>query len=394
MSILGGLLIGLSYSGSMAAIFCFVAFVPMLIVAKNSNLSVTILYAAISSAAALLVQYLSNVSSVTISSAILQFLIFALPWVFYQLIRFRHNEKLAYLSFVSSWIFLEWIAAQYFVNWVGLQLGHAAIVFPSMVQLYDFLGVSAGSIWILAINIHISRIILPAQTYTGKYALINGILVLTIPILVSFFWTEQQKSGSISGKIKNINDKLVLCSDKNEVIYANEKKNADNIYDSVSDTVQNATITYADGKKSAIPAKKIRVGSLGGIKNQYIVVSKFAGQNCGLLNSSSLLRADLIRLYAIENCGLLISYDEGSNVAASIVRSRALENNLDILVLKKDEAKLYSKTGGQISLSSNFNIATQKHSFFSLYGDLSGRLSIFVSIWMLLGTIVKPFRKK
>jgi hypothetical protein len=71
-----------------------------------------------------------------------------------------------------------------------------------------------------------------------------------------------------------------------------------------------------------------------------------------------------------------------------------MENNLNILVLKKDQSQLYLKTGAQMRPSSNFNLDAQKHGFFSLYGDLTGRLSIFVSIWMLLGTIVKPFRKK
>ena len=148
----------------MAAIICFIAFVPMLIVVKNNNFTTTALYAVLSSASALFVVYLFALTKLTISSAIVQFLIFALPWVFYQLIRLRHNEKLGYLAFVSSWVFLEWIAAQYIGKWLGLQLGHAAIVLPFLVQWYEFLGISVGTVWILAINIHISRIIRPAQS--------------------------------------------------------------------------------------------------------------------------------------------------------------------------------------------------------------------------------------
>jgi hypothetical protein len=62
--------------------------------------------------------------------------------------------------------------------------------------------------------------------------------------------------------------------------------------------------------------------------------------------------------------------------------------------LKKDQASLYLKSGKRLNLFKEFNLKLEKHSFFSLYGDLTGRLSIFVTLWMLLGTIVKPYRKK
>ena len=366
----------------------------MLIVVKNNNFTTTALYAALSSASALFVVYLFALTKLTISSAIVQFLIFALPWVFYQLIRLRHNEKLGYLALVSSWVFLEWMAAQYIGKWLGLQLGHAAIVLPFLVQWYEFLGISAGTVWILAINIHISRIILPAQSYTRKQASMNGILVLLLPVIVSICWTDHQKTGSISGKIIDLNGRQTLILDNNEVLSANEKRISDNLYESASDTVENATITNAKGEKSTILARKVRIGSIGGVKNQFIVTSNFNRQIYGLVNGSSLLRADLIRLYALEKCSLLICIDDDSNVSPAIAVSRAMENNLNILVLKKDRSQLYLKTGAQMRPSSNFNLDAQKHGFFSLYGDLTGRLSIFVSIWMLLGTIVKPFRKK
>jgi hypothetical protein len=52
------------------------------------------------------------------------------------------------------------------------------------------------------------------------------------------------------------------------------------------------------------------------------------------------------------------------------------------------------KSGKDITEVNEIKIETKKPGFFTLYGDLIGRLSIFVSLWMLLGSIVKPFRKK
>ncbi len=393
LSLVGGLLSGLIFLENAAAMLTFVAFVPMLIIAKKCNFLITNLYAVLCAILAISIQNWSCISNAGAIEYTIQLLIFTLPWVLYQLIRSRHNEKLGYLTLVSSWVFLEWLAAQYATNWVGLQLGHSLMVFPFLVKWYSLLGISAGTVWILVINIQLSRIILPAQSFTRNQALINGSLVLIIPILISIFWVKSQESGTISGILKDNNGRIVLSSSKNEMLVANEGSQKSNLYDSSCDTVVNAGFVNGEGNNRQLSTKMVRMGNIGGIKGQYITVGDFDNKRIGLINGSSLVRADLVRVYALEKCAMLICFAEASEISASIVSSRAMENNIDILLLKKEQAILYLKSGKRMQKIKDFNLKHEKHSFFSLYGDLTGRLSIFVTLWMLLGTIVKPYRK-
>jgi hypothetical protein len=62
--------------------------------------------------------------------------------------------------------------------------------------------------------------------------------------------------------------------------------------------------------------------------------------------------------------------------------------------VQKSHSTLFLKTGEEKEAMKEIRLETKKPGFFTLYGDLIGRLSIFVSLWMLLGSIVKPFRKK
>ena len=393
LSLIGALLLALCFVNNWASMLCFIALVPMLIVVKKSSFLHSAIFTLINSALVVLIIRITSVE-MSIEASIGQFLIFALPWIFYQHIRINHNEKLGYLALVSGWIFLEWVAAQYFGSWTGLQLGHSLTGVPFLVKWYGFLGVSAGSVWILAINIQLSRIILPAQSFTRKHATINGILVMMLPILSSFFWPDAEKSGNISATTLDVNGKILLLSENDKSLSANELKFDHRIYNSVFDTVKNATIGDKEGKEIAVLSKKLRVGHIGGIKNQHLIIADFENKRIGLLNASSMLRADLVRLYALEKCSLLICYTEAASIPRQILRSRAIENNIDILFVQKSHSSLFLKSGKDITEVNEIKIETKKPGFFTLYGDLIGRLSIFVSLWMLLGSIVKPFRKK
>jgi hypothetical protein len=393
LSLIGALLLALCFVNNWASLLCFIALVPMLIVVKKSSFLQSAIFTLINSALVVLIIRITSVE-MSIEASIGQFLIFALPWIFYQHIRINHNEKLGYLALVSGWIFLEWVAAQYFGSWTGLQLGHSLTGVPFLVKWYGFLGVSAGSVWILAINIQLSRIILPAQSFTRKHATINGILVMMLPILSSFFWPDAEKSGNISATTLDVNGKILLLSENDKSLSANELKFDHRIYNSVFDTVKNASIGDKEGKEIAVMPKKLRVGHIGGIKNQHLIIADFENKRIGLLNASSMLRADLVRLYALEKCSLLICYTESASIPRQILRSRAIENNIDILFVQKSHSTLFLKTGEEKEAMKEIRLETKKPGFFTLYGDLIGRLSIFVSLWMLLGSIVKPFRKK
>jgi hypothetical protein len=211
---------------------------------------------------------------------------------------------------------------------------------------------------------------------------------------VSVFWLDSEKKDILSVKLKEENGKTLLQSENDKSLSANELIINQHLYNIAFDTVKNALIRDKEGNESAVVTKKLRVGSIEGVKYQHLTISDFDKNRIGLINGSSILRADLLRLYALEKCGMIICYADKSTISPQIVRSRALENNIDILLLKKDQATLFLKTGEEKEAMKEIRLETKKTVFFSHYGDLIGRLSIFVSIWMLLGSIVKPFRKK
>jgi predicted nucleotidyltransferase len=126
-----------------------------------------------------------------------------------------------------------------------------------LVKWYGFLGVSAGSVWILAINIQLSRIILPAQSFTRKHATINGILVMMLPVLSSFFWPDAEKSGNISATTLDVNGKILLLSENDKSLSANELKFDHRIYNSVL----NPEIWNGDVLKPEVVDKMLKVAN-------------------------------------------------------------------------------------------------------------------------------------
>lgn len=398
-ALFSALLWGFAYMPNLFFLLGFVAFVPLLIAMKRSSLNLGIILAFAAALPALLIadNSLWNRASIPelIITLIIQLLFFALPWVMYQLIRLRHNEKLGYVALVSSWLSLEWFAAQFFGLWSGLQLGFGPAYFPVIVQWYSFLGATAGTLWILAINIHISRIIMPTKSYTRRSAGLNGAAILLLPICVSLFWPVTKNPLTISTTVLQKDNNNVLISSNQEILEAKAADNSTLWYRAGTDTLKFAQITDISGNNKAIGVKTIWTDGIAGKSSQFLTLCNFDGIKCGLINASSLVRTETVRLYAAEKANLLIAYAAPTDINLLMLRSRALENRFNILTFSKDgSARLLSSYGEIIQLNDSINTVTGDAGFFALYGDLIGRLSIFVSIWLVLGTIVKPFRKR
>jgi hypothetical protein len=394
-----GLLWGLSYQSSVFSLVSFAGLLPLFWSINKTNIAGASVIAFSSALLAVFVGVFADLQHMNSGQAILftvvQTTVLALPWIIYQLIRSRHNQKLGYVAFVSSWLTLEWLSSQFLGIGQSWQLGYSAAVFPLIIQWYCFLGVSAGTLWILSINIHISRIIWPALAHTRRSAIINGSIVLIVPIVASLVWPSGKGSDTISATVVQNKKSAVLMSEGMESLLGKAAKHSGFWYNASNDTLKTAYLINKEGSAELIQGKTVWISGIGGISSQTLMLTDFADIRCGLLNASSFIHAESVRLYSADKCKLLIGFDADRNTDPLKIACRAIENRMNILILtSKGDATLYLNSGSRFDFNGKFSANIADPSFFVLYGDLVGRLSIFVTGWLLLGTLVKPFRKK
>jgi len=420
-----GLLLGLSFIFPPLALLAFVAISPMLWAASKTNLAFFSALAFFSNLLAVLLllpelQWQS--ASITFQYITIQTLLWTSPWVIYQVVRGRSNQKLGYIALVSSWLLLEWTAGQTWGNWQGLQLGYAPATVAALIQWYDILGTTGGSLWVLAINIQLYRIIWPSMPHARRAGILNGSAVLLLPIIASLImgiYNASPLKNSVKmfavASIHATNTETVelpiflsagdITKFGNAKILAAQGKQ-DNAfwYKAAIDTIVNAVYTK-EGTQTAIVGKNVMTIGIAGNRWQTMVFADFAGYRCGLLNAGSFMRTETVRLYAQQDAELLcgFSYDSDYFVAwrrQVIASAKAIENRKNVLIFNPDgNAYLIHPSGKTFVLNSSNTIEKTKpapvcDSFFSAYGDLVGRLSIFVTAWLLLGSFVKPFRNR
>ncbi|MDR1726194.1 MAG: apolipoprotein N-acyltransferase [Bacteroidales bacterium] len=101
------------------------------------------------------------------------------------------NKKKTILFFPLIWIMFENIHQSWDLNFPWFNLGNAFADMPAMVQWYEWLGASGGSLWILMVNtlLAITVISIHRNEMYLKYILISG-SVLFIPIITSLimYW--------------------------------------------------------------------------------------------------------------------------------------------------------------------------------------------------------------
>jgi hypothetical protein len=70
---------------------------------------------------------------------------------------------------------------------------------------------------------------------------------------------------------------------------------------------------------------------------------------------------------------------------------RAIENRKNIILLQSNGNLSGYYPSGKVMEVKGSGVETEKtaDSFFCSYGDLAGRISFFISAWLILGTIAK-----
>lgn len=417
-SLSSGILWGFAYQAGLQSLLAFFAMLPLLWLISVSKGQQAYIFPILSSLIAVLIADNTLWQRMSIGDAafyiIIQTLIFYIPWFLYQLVRSRHNQKLAYVALVSSFLTLEWTSSQIFGPWQALQLGFAPAAFPDIIQWYGLLGATAGSLWVLSMNIQLFRIIWPSTSYTRKSAIINGTLVLLLPIFYFFLSPTDNYSSNAALSLsteKNLGSKennSTICVDcstemgKTDYLRIKGAPAKGLIYNAAADTLSYVFLKTADAEKQVFSDNLMTIG-IGGNILQAINKVKFGGYDIGLINNPMLLRPESIRLIRSQSKILLSTYHDKENSPQNIKKVagvRAIENGISIVSILADKTVLITYPSGYNSKHSlsdkpiSFQPASDFQTFYAQYGDLTGRLSIFVSVWMLLGAIVKPFRKK
>ncbi len=109
-------------------------------------------------------------------------LLMSLPWLFYHITRKNFGNKLAIPALVFYWLGFEYLHLNWQVSWPWLTLGNVFASTPNMVQWYEYTGFMGGSLWVLAVNILVYKLII-------NYNRINTIklsVVVLLPIIVSY----------------------------------------------------------------------------------------------------------------------------------------------------------------------------------------------------------------
>ncbi len=391
----------------------FFAFVPLLWLSKITDfykfaafvLAVSVVFVLLTE----LIFFNKQFSDLSPLNVIIQIFMFALPWMLYQLIRQRHNQKLGYWMLICSWVTLEWFAGQFWNSWQGLQLGTMLAETDLFVQWYEWGGVSGGSLWVLLLNIQIYRLLFPEKEKSAKANFLNAALLLLAPLLLSLFIIISNNKNQKDGKkivligenvisdsdcrpvknnlkdkksnfedYKNLNaDILSLGFAKEKEIEAVLKKKSDSIFIKINPKTYTSSDIFGVSKKNMT---EVELGNikLNVLRKEQFVQSETFRLNCK--NKQSLVIG--ISPLILKNTDL---------ISGKIAKLRAIENRKNIILLQSNGNLSGFYPSGKVMEVKGSVVETEKtaDSFFCSYGDLAGRISIFISAWLILGTIAK-----
>ena len=188
LALLSGLLLAFSWPSIGIFPLAFIAFIPLLILEKESENGKQIL------AYSFLSFFLFNVITTywiyhaTFFGAIAAFFINAtlmatVFWLFHKVKKATSN-RLGYFSFIVLWISMEYLHLNWDLSWPWLTIGNVFANSPSFVQWYEFTGFMGGSLWVILVNLFLFRVF---QKENNKIVILLPLLLLFLPMLVSAY---------------------------------------------------------------------------------------------------------------------------------------------------------------------------------------------------------------
>ena len=114
----------------------------------------------------------------------------------------RIGEKWGSLIFICYWMAFEFFHLRWDLSWPWLTLGNGFADHPKWIQWYEYTGVFGGSLWVLASNVIIAKLI--GNKFEGKEInkskVIGVICLIVLPVMLSY--TIYYWNGKYEGTTK------------------------------------------------------------------------------------------------------------------------------------------------------------------------------------------------
>ena len=113
-------------------------------------------------------------------------LLMTITFMLFHKVKKRIGEKWGILLFIGFWITFEFLHLDWDLTWTWLTLGNAFADTPNWIQWYEYTGVFGGSLWILAVNLFIFKIISRINFQISKKEIVEFAAMIALPIIVSY----------------------------------------------------------------------------------------------------------------------------------------------------------------------------------------------------------------
>ena len=194
LSVVSGLLLGLSWPTNGFTIFIFIGFVPLLYLEKltrNKSLLKLFFFSSISFFIWNLITTYWLIHSTLfgmVFAVLLNTFLKALVFTSFGFVSRKINQKLSIIYFITSWIVFEKFHLNWDFSWPWLNLGNVFSEKIYWIQWYEYTGVFGGSLWVLLTNyvifLFFSNYIKSKKI--NQNLLIYSLLSVSIPISISF----------------------------------------------------------------------------------------------------------------------------------------------------------------------------------------------------------------
>lgn len=189
-SILSGVLLYLSFT-KLGFLLSFIAFVPILFIAKDYReqnirplkfIFLILLSFLIWNALTTWWISLASVGGAVmaiVANSILMCMVFCIPF----LLQKKARQSFNVWHLIPFWISFEYLHFHWDLMWPWLTLGNVFAFAPLLVQWYELIGTSGGSLWILAINSIVFNFL--THNFNKRLFIKNIATALLIPIILS-----------------------------------------------------------------------------------------------------------------------------------------------------------------------------------------------------------------
>lgn len=114
-------------------------------------------------------------------------LLMCLPMAAFHLTRRRYGNALGYSSFAAYWLAFEFLHLRWELAWPWLTLGYGLAQVPQLYQWYEITGPLGGTLWILAVNVFMFRVITDRRADQLLHKMLPVLAALLLPALISLY---------------------------------------------------------------------------------------------------------------------------------------------------------------------------------------------------------------